>query len=178
MSTRPECSIRSRVTGMNLALVAALSCNSSTTFQVLYTGSAPVGGLVVEVNQGGRTLLVNGNSFTTEGLGTPHSVPVQLPETGPTQAHFDLADPDNVPVVAGSLSFNAVSGTQYQMTLVYRSLRPSCAVPCPPIATFPSLLPGSADTMFVYLASPLPDGGISQERFEELRVNWIAASEG
>jgi hypothetical protein len=146
---------------INAGVVMVLACGGPTTLQVIYDGGVPADGLTVTVTQNGQQTVIRGSSFSVEGFGTPHSIPQDLRHTGPTEALIHLSSPSGTVVVEGQFTFDVVGGTVYQMTLVYTSTRPVCAHGCAPKMTFPSLLQGSSDTLFVYLASPPPPGVIS-----------------
>jgi hypothetical protein len=173
MTTRAVLRGSTQLASLALTTALALSCGGDPTLQVLYGGTVPVEGLTVTVSQGGRTFTVNGRDFTTDaGLGILHSIPKQLARTGPTQVLIRLANPESTPVAEGSLTFDAAPGTPHQMTLVYLSTRPLCVPSCPPNGVFPSLVPGSPDTLFVVLGSSSSDGGVSRRAPEEPLTGW------
>jgi hypothetical protein len=141
-------------TSSALAVVLSLACGNGPTLQVLYGGNVPVNGLTVELTHGGQTTVVRGTSFTTtNALGTPHSIPIEL-GTGPAQVLIQLTDAGSVLVAEGSFTFDATGGgTKYVTELSFVSRRPLCPEGCGFIAFFPSLVPGSSDTLFVSLGT-------------------------
>jgi hypothetical protein len=168
MITAAVLRVATQWTTVALSTASVLSCGRNPTFQVLYGGTVPVEGLTVTVTQDGRRSTIKGSDFTTDaGLGILHSIPSELPHTGPTQVLIQLADPESAPVAEGSLTFDAAPGTPHQMTLLYLSRRPICVPGCPPNGIFPSLVPGSPDTLFVVLGSSRSDGGVSRRGPEE-----------
>jgi len=157
-------------TGGPVALFVMLACGGPATFQVIYSGNVPASGLTVTVIQGGESILIRGNEFTTNGFGTPHSAPFDLPKTGPTQILINLTSSGETLVLGASYEFDAAGGTEYQLSLFFTQRRPVCAHGCSPKATFPSLVPGSSDTLFVFLASPPPPGVLAHRSRHDPRI--------
>ena len=170
MTTRLMAQFALRYTSVAVVGVLALACGGPTTLQVFYSGNVPAGGLTITLTQGGQTTVVSGSSFTTDGFGTPHSIPLELRHTGPVQVVINLTDPGGTLVVEGLSTFDVGVETVYQMSLYFTRTRPVCAHGCAPKASFPSLVSTSSDTLFVYLASPPPTGVIGHRAGDELRL--------